>query len=487
MDFFWELATLITIMLLGHWIEMRSVMGASMALEALAKLMPEMAHRIGQDGGIADVPVQNLKAGDLVLVRPGEKVPIDGIIVEGQSSVNESMVTGESAPVEKHIGGEVIGGSVNGDGALRFKVSRVGDETFLSQVIMLVRQAQESKSKTQRFADTAAKWLFYIALSSGILTFSVWLAVGYDLNFAFTRAVTVIVICCPHALGLAIPLVTAVSTSIAAKRGLLIKNRAAFENARNLDTIVFDKTGTLTKGEFGVTDIHAIGMSEDELLSVAGAVEVNSEHLIAKGIVKEAKKRNLRLAEAKEHVTLPGRGLKAVVDGRQVMVVSQGYLDENGIAFDRKSYEKLAGQGKTVVFVLLDNALSGSIAMSDIVRDTAKEAVDVLKSMHIESVMLTGDNKKAAAYVAGKLGINTVFAQMLPQQKEQTVDCAAQKGPHRGHGGGWHQRRPFAGKGGYRHRYRRGYGRCRRDCGCDTRSKQSDGRYHYHQVIQGDL
>ncbi len=428
MDFFWELATLIAIMLLGHWIEMRSVMGASMALEELAKLMPEEAHRIHEDGGISDVSVQSLKSGDIVLVRPGEKVPIDGTIADGQSSINESMISGESAPVEKRAGDAVIGGSVNGDGALKIEVSKVGDDTFLSQVIRLVREAQESKSKTQRFADTAAKWLFYIAVTAGIITFTVWMAIGYDLNFAITRAVTVIVICCPHALGLAIPLVTSVSTSIGAKRGLLIRNRAAFENARNLNAIVFDKTGTLTEGEFGVTDVYATGMSEDELLAIASSVEVNSEHLIAKGIIKEAEKRGLKVGESKDHMTMPGKGLMAAVNGKQVMIVSPGYLDEEKISYDMDRYGKLAGQGKTVVFVLADNALAGTIALSDIVRDTAKEAIEALKAMRIEPVMLTGDNKKVASYVADKLGIDKVFAEMLPQQKAETVDALHREG-----------------------------------------------------------
>ncbi len=428
MDFFWELATLIAIMLLGHWIEMRSVMGASMALEELAKLMPEEAHLIGKDGGVTDVPVQNLKAGDIVLVRPGEKVPIDGTITDGQSSINESMITGESVPVEKRTGDEVIGGSVNGDGAIRFKVSRIGDETFLSQVIRLVREAQESKSKTQRLADTAAKWLFYIAVTAGIMTFSVWILIGYDLNFAITRAVTVIVICCPHALGLAIPLVTSVSTSIGAKRGLLIRNRAAFENARKLNTIVFDKTGTLTEGEFGVTDIYATGMSEDELLAIASSVEVNSEHLIAKGIIKEAEKRRLKFSDSKDHMTLPGKGLMATVNDKHVMIVSPGYLEEEKIPYNKESYGNLAEQGKTVVFVLVDNALAGYIALSDIVRDTAKEAIEQLRVMRIEPVMLTGDNKKVATYIAGKLGIDKVFAEMLPKQKAETVDALHSEG-----------------------------------------------------------
>lgn len=428
MDFFWELATLITIMLLGHWLEMRSVMGASMALDELAKLMPDIAHRIGESGETADVSVNELVSGDVVLVKPGETIPIDGVLLEGHTAVNESMVSGEANPVEKSKGDELIGGSVNGDGAIRLTVSRTGDDTFLSQVIRLVRQAQESKSKTQRLADKAAKWLFFAALASGIATFTVWLSLGYGLNFAVTRAVTVIVICCPHALGLAIPLVTAVSTSIGAKNGLLIRNRAAFENARNVNTVVFDKTGTLTQGSFGVTDLHAETLSKEDLLICAASVEANSGHPIAQGIVREAKKRGLALRKTSDSVSLPGKGLQAKLDGKQVMVVSPGTLEAEGIPFDKEHYQQLAEQGKTVTFVLVNNALAGYIALSDIVRDTAKTAVQKLLDMQIQTVMLTGDNQKAASYVAGKIGIDQVFAEMLPEQKAETVEALRREG-----------------------------------------------------------
>jgi Cu2+-exporting ATPase len=317
-DFFWELATLIVIMLLGHWIEMKSVMGASKALDELVKLMPEDAHIIKDEVDTIDVPVKQLKSGDAVLVKPGEKIPIDGLVYEGQSAVNESMITGESVPVEKGNGDEIIGGSINGEGILKFKVSRIGKETFLSQVIKLVREAQDSKSNTQRLADVAAKWLFYIAVTAGVLTFAIWMLISKNLNFAIERAVTVIIISCTHALGLAIPLVTAVSTSIGAKKGLLIRDRAAFENARKLNSVVFDKTGTLTEGEFGITDINEVGISKDELLSIAYSVESNSEHLIAKGIVKEGKKLNLKIREVKDYQNLTGRGLRANIDGRDI-------------------------------------------------------------------------------------------------------------------------------------------------------------------------
>ncbi|MDP2842338.1 MAG: heavy metal translocating P-type ATPase, partial [Acetobacterium sp.] len=368
-DFFWELATLIVIMLLGHWIEMKSVMGASRALDELVKLMPEEAHQITVNGEITEIPVKQLKAGDAILVKPGEKIPIDGLVYDGRSAVNESMITGESVPVEKEKGDEIVGGSINGEGILKFNVSRVGEETFLSQVLKLVRETQDSKSNTQRLADKAAKWLFYIAVIAGTLTFLAWMFISQDLNFAVTRAVTVIVISCPHALGLAVPLVTAVSTSIGAQKGLLIRDRAAFENARKLNAVVFDKTGTLTEGTFGITDIKAIGITQHELLSLAYSVEANSEHPIAQGIVNEGKKLNLKLREVKDYQNIPGKGLKAKVDGRDMMIVSPGYMRSEKIAFDAEHYEKLAQMGKTVVFILDGDTLLGYLALSDIIRD----------------------------------------------------------------------------------------------------------------------
>lgn len=427
-DFFWELASLIVIMLLGHWIEMRSVMGASKALEELARLMPENAHMIMDNGETMDMPVSSLKTGQAVLVKPGEKIPIDGVVYEGGSEVNEAMITGEAVPVEKGKGDEVIGGSVNGDGILKFKVSHVGDETFLSQVIRLVRDAQVSKSNTQRLADRAAKWLFYIALVTGIITFISWMTIEGNLNFAVTRAVTVIIICCPHALGLAMPLVTSVSTSLAAKNGLLIRNRAAFENARNLDTVVFDKTGTLTEGSFGVTDIQADCVSQDELLAIAASVEANSEHPIARGIVEAGKDRKLASFRVTDYQNLTGEGLRATVDGRPVKIVSPGYLKREGIAFDEKAYGSLAIEGKTVVFILRDSKLLGFIALSDVVRPTAKEAVDELKQMDVTSIMLTGDNQRAADYAARQLDISKVFAEVLPGDKASKIDALHRDG-----------------------------------------------------------
>ncbi|WP_313569207.1 copper-translocating P-type ATPase [Acetoanaerobium noterae] len=421
-DFFWELATLIVIMLLGHWIEMKSVMGASRALDELLKLMPENAHILDDNGEYTDIAVEELKAGDAVLVKPGEKIPIDGIVFEGRSEVNESMITGESVPVEKIEGDEVIGGAINGEGLLKFKVNRVGDETFISQVIKLVSEAQASKSNTQRLADIAAKWLFYIAVTAGTLTFIVWMMISGDLNFAIERAVTVIIISCPHSLGLATPLVTAMSTSIGAKRGLLVRNRAAFEAARKIDLVVFDKTGTLTEGLFGVSDIYEKGITQEELLTIAYSVEVNSEHPIAAGIVKKAKEMELNLLKVDNYQNLPGKGLKAEIQGDSIMVVSPGYMKSEQLSFDEDDYEKLSEQGKTVVFVLKNNEMIGYIALSDIIRETAKQAIKTLKAMNIESVMLTGDNKRAASYVAKQLDIDQVIAEVLPQEKTSKID-----------------------------------------------------------------
>lgn len=427
-DFFWELATLIVIMLLGHWIEMKSVMRASRALDELLKLMPEEAHLLDEQGETVDVPVKELKEKDRVLVKPGEKIPIDGVVYEGKSEVNESMITGESVPVVKSDGDEIIGGSINGEGILKFRVSHVGDETFLSQVIKLVKEAQESRSRTQRLADVAAKWLFYIASVSGVVTFTVWMLLGREISFAMERAVTVIIISCPHALGLATPLVTAVSTSIGAKRGLLIRDRNAFENARSLDAVVFDKTGTLTEGEFGVTDIKVHERTETEVMSIAYSVESNSEHPIARGIVREGKKRNLSRSDVTDYENMPGKGLKAKMDGKDIRVVSPGYMKEESISFDEEYYEHLAEQGKTVVFVLKEKKLIGIIALSDMVRESAKEAVRVLKSMNIESIMLTGDNRKVASFVGKELGIDEIISEVLPNEKADKIDALIRQG-----------------------------------------------------------
>ena len=325
--FFWELATLVDIMLLGHWIEMRSVMGASKALEALAKLMPSDAHKLMPDGSVKDVPLGELAVDDKVLIKPGEKIPADGVIVEGESSVNQAMLTGESTPVSKHAGANVIGGAINGEGSLTIEVKGTGKDSFLSQVIDLVKQAQDSKSKTQNLADTAAMWLTIIGLSSGVITFFIWLYfVNTEFAFAIERAVTVMVITCPHALGLAVPLVVAVSTALAARNGLLIRNRGAFEGARKLQSIIFDKTGTLTEGRFGVTDslVFADDIDEDRLRKYAASVDANSEHPLAKAIAESVEQK----LPVENFKSIPGKGAEGRVDGKDIKVVSPGFLRE---------------------------------------------------------------------------------------------------------------------------------------------------------------
>ncbi|MFD1020337.1 heavy metal translocating P-type ATPase [Thalassobacillus hwangdonensis] len=428
-NFFWELATLIDIMLLGHWIEMKSVMGASNALDELVKLMPNEAHRLKENGETEDVEVSELSSGDKVLVKPGEKIPVDGIITEGKSAIDESMLTGESLPVEKNEQDEVIGGSVNQEGSLTIEVKNTGDDTYLSKVVTLVKEAQESKSKTQDLANRAAKWLFYLALTAGITTLVIWLALGYAFDVALERMVTVMVITCPHALGLAAPLVTAVSTAISAKKGLLIRNRTNFEGARQLNAVVFDKTGTLTEGEFGVTNIIPLGSNEEnEVLRWAASAEQNSEHPLAAGVLNEAEKREIKLKKVSDFESMTGKGLKGTVEGKEVLVVSPGYVQAQSYEYDKEEFQRLAEEGKTVVFVLLDGDLIGMIAMADMVRDSAKEAISELKEMGIHPIMLTGDHQKVADWVANQLGIEEVYAEVLPHDKSDQIKKIKEKG-----------------------------------------------------------
>lgn len=425
--FFWELATLVDIMLLGHWIEMKSVMGASRALEELARLMPSDAHLVMPDGSTQDVSIDKLKIGDRVLVKPGEKLPADGEVIEGESSVNEAMLTGESKPVSKKTGSKAIGGSINGEGSIVVEIKKTGKGSFLSQVIDLVRQAQESKSKTQDLANRAALWLTIIAISGGSITLFIWLAImSKDFAFALERTVTVMVITCPHALGLAIPLVVAVSTSISAKNGLLIRNRAAFERARNIQAIIFDKTGTLTEGRFGVTDtlIFSKDMDEKELIKYAASIETHSEHPIAKGIASSSPD-NYTVEGFK---AIPGKGAVGKANGREVKVVSPGYLRENNISIADDRIEKLSSEGKTVVFVIIDNELKGAIALADIIRPESKKAISMLKEMGIQCMMLTGDNKQVAKWVADELGLDDYFAEVLPDEKSKKIKDVQSRG-----------------------------------------------------------
>ncbi|RJQ41873.1 MAG: copper-translocating P-type ATPase [Gaiellales bacterium] len=420
MVFFWELATLIDVMLLGHWIEMKSIMGASMALEELAALMPADAHKLMHDGSTVDVPIGELALGDRVLVKPGEKIPVDGVVEEGETSVNEAMLTGESKPVSKAAGAGVIGGSVNGEGSVTVSVTKLGEESFLAQVISLVREAQESKSKTQDLANRAALVLTLIAISVGLVTLAAWLLfTGQSFAFALERTVTVMVITCPHALGLAVPLVVAVSTAIAARNGLLIRDRAAFERARNTQAIIFDKTGTLTEGRFGVTDTIILdpGFSSDELLRLAAAVEARSEHPIAQGIVASAG----RAARAEAFRAIPGKGAEARVEGRDVKVVSPGWLRENGFTLEDGRVDAVRAQGKTVVFVIVDGSLAGAVSLADVIRPESAEAIRRLKESGVRCMMLTGDNEQVARWVADEVGLDEYFAEVLPQEKAARV------------------------------------------------------------------
>lgn len=421
-EIFWELATLVLIMLLGHWIEMRSINNASKALESLASLMPNTANRITENGETEEVQIDDIKAGDLLLVKPGEKIPLDGKIVKGKSQVDESMLTGESVPVGKSVDDEVIGGSINREGSLTIEVEKLMNESYLTQVIDMVRESQRTKSKTQDVTNKAAKWLFYIALAAGIITFIAWISVGATIDTAIMRLVTVLVIACPHALGLAAPLVISVSTSLAAKHGLLIRKRPQFEKARKINAVIFDKTGTLTEGEFGVTDIQTFNnIDENILLSYAATVENDSEHPIARGILNEAKLKELELLEMTNFNSITGVGIEGTIDDKQVKVVSPGYVRKQKIDYDDKNFNKWSEQGKTVVFVLVNEELAGAIALADKIKESSKQAIEQLHKRNIKAIMLTGDNQKVANYVAEQIGIDEVYAEVMPDEKADKV------------------------------------------------------------------
>ena len=418
--FYWELATLIDIMLLGHWIEMKSVMSASNALQKLVQLMPSEAHLIENDGETREVAVGQLKKGALVLVKPGEKIPVDGIIVDGESHVDESMVTGESKPVKKKIDSKVIAGTINGKGSLKIRVEQVGEEAYLNKVINMVKEAQIEKSKTQHLADKVAFWLTLVSLSVGFITLSVWLLIGQPFVFALERMASVMIITCPHALGLAIPLVVAISTSVSAQRGLLIRNRTAFENSRKISLLVFDKTGTLTKGQFAVLRFGSLNNNykDDEILSLAGSLEAKSEHPLATSIMQKIEQEGIKITEVKNFQAITGKGIEGEVGDKKIKVVSPGFVKEKGMKIPEDANKS---EHETVVFVLVQDELAGFIALGDEIREESYQAVKILKENKIKLYMITGDNEKVAQSVSDELGLNGYFAEMLPDQKLKKI------------------------------------------------------------------
>ena len=422
--FFWELVTLIDIMLLGHWIEMRSIRQASGALDELAALMPDTAERITDDGETEEVPVGDLEDGDKVLVRPGASIPADGTVYDGESSVDESMITGESNPVGKEPGDEVIGGTVNNDGSLRIEITATGDETALSGIMNLVKEARESTSKTQQLADRAAGWLFYIALAAGLLTGIGWtLALGFDVA-VIERVVTVLVIACPHALGLAVPLVVAINTSMAAKNGILIRDRIAIEQAKNLDTIMFDKTGTLTKGERGVVDIVTTGIDEDNALALMAAVEQDSEHSLAQAIRTAAEERELDIPDTDTFQAIKGKGVTAEIDGETIYVGGPNLAKAEAFNIPERLQtfaDNAATKAQTTVFLFRDGDAVAAAGIADVIREQSYETIEALHQHGIEVAMLTGDTEAVAKAVADELAIDTYFAEVLPEDKDKKV------------------------------------------------------------------
>lgn len=428
MDFFWELATLIDIMLLGHWIEMRSQAAASRSLQSLVALLPSVVH-IERDGQLDDASLQDLRRGDTILIKPGEKVPADGNVVDGESYVNESMLTGESVPVPKGKGGKVIAGAINGDGLLRVRVTGTGKDSYLNKVISMVESAQQVKSRTQNLADRVAKWLTYVSILTGLVTFVFWMLAGQGMAFGLERMVTVMVTACPHALGVAIPLVVAISTSVSATQGLLIRNRTAFENSRNLSTVLFDKTGTLTRGSHEVKEVVPLlpPFSREEVLQYSAALQQHSEHHIAKGVMAKLRQENLPLWENEGFQNIRGMGVTGKVKGRQVAAAGPNYLHQYGIGIPALP----AGadpEGVTISYVVIDGVVAGIITLADQVRENSGQAIQSLKEMNIKSYLITGDNEKVAAKVAEELGMEGWLANVLPHEKQEKVKAFQAKG-----------------------------------------------------------
>lgn len=420
-NLFWELATLITIMLLGHYLEMRAVQGVQGALKELSKLIPDVAEIIRDKKNI-QVPLNEVKERDIVLVKPGGRIPTDGVIIEGTSEVDESMITGESKPVSKEKDSEVLAGTINGSGSLKIRVTRIGEQTFLAGVMRLVEEAQSSKSKLQILSDRAAFYLTIGALTSGVITFISWIIFKNDLSFALERTVAVLVIACPHALGLAVPLVASISTSMAAKNGFLVKQRLALESARNVDIVLFDKTGTLTEGKYGVSKIWTIGVSEKELLGLASSLETHSEHFTARAIVEKANSLNIKSQEVKAFKAIPGVGAKGKVGEREIIIGGLSVISSqkipNIIENEIKEENK---EGKSIIYVLKDNSVIGVIALSDIIRNESKEAIEKLKEIKIKTAMITGDSEEVAKWVAKDLGMDEYFSNVKPQDKINKV------------------------------------------------------------------
>ncbi len=428
---FWELTTLITIMLLGHWLEMRAVSGAQGALKELSKLLPDVAEVI-RNGNTEKIPLSELRENDVVLVRPGAKIPADGAIIDGESDVNESMVTGESRPVSKKQNDQVIAGTINGDGALKIKITQLGEKTFLAGVMRLVAEAQASKSRLQILSDRAALYLTVIAVVGGIITLIAWLVAGAEVGFAVARLVAVLVIACPHALGLAVPLVASISTTKAAQNGFLVKQRLALEAARTIDVVLFDKTGTLTKGEFGVVDIWTVnGQTKDEVLSLAASLDALSGHPISKAVVAKAKEQNLSLQEPKKFEAMKGRGVKALLEEKEVMVGGPALLESLEIKIPEELAQQTRGAGKkgqTVIFVVKEKTLMGALALADIIREESREAINALRKLGVRASMITGDSEDVAQWVSSELGIDEYFARVLPHQKSEKVKELQKRG-----------------------------------------------------------
>ncbi|EOA3442416.1 heavy metal translocating P-type ATPase [Enterococcus sp. C77] len=423
MDFFWELATLILIMLLGHWIEMNAISNAGNALQKMAELLPNSAIIVDESGNTKEVDLKDVQVGERVLVKAGEKIPTDGVIVAGNTNVNESMVTGESKDVQKGLNDKVIGGSVNGSGTITVEVTGTGESGYLSQVMELVSNAQKEKSRVESLSDKVAKLLFYVALIVGIGAFIIWMVLTGDLNIALERMVTVLIIACPHALGLAIPLVTARSTSLGAKNGLLIKNRQALEVAKKVDVIMMDKTGTLTEGNFAVNEYLSFSTqyTEEQVLEFMAALEQNSSHPLSVGVLKKIDELQLTIPKAEDVTNLPGIGLEGRVNGKDIKIVSVSYLNKKSISYDKQMFNDLSNQGNSISFLLLDDQSIGLVAQGDQIKPEAKLMVEKMKARGIKPVMITGDNKQVASVVAKQLGIDDVHAELMPEDKEKIV------------------------------------------------------------------